>query len=147
MNARDEEPPCTPPRPTGNGRAGHSESDGQMDSENDSDEDQQDKKRKWNGMKVFTLMKRWVTGEKAEMESENIERELFELARDWMSQFKLKKLPGHQSKPTVVALWKQFSEYKSKKGSILVRLFRCPLHHRCKCKAGIRIQEGLESLD
>ena len=45
-------------------------------------------------------MKRWVTGEKAEMDSEDIERELFELARDWMSQPKLKKLPGHQSKPT-----------------------------------------------
>jgi hypothetical protein len=87
-------------------------------------------------------MKRWVTGEKAEMDSEDIELELFELARDWMSQSKLKKLPGHQSKPTDVALWKQFREFKSKKGSILVRLFRCPLHHRCKCKAGIRIQEG-----
>ena len=42
MNARDEEPPCTPPRPTDNGGAGHSESDAQMDSENDSDELQQD---------------------------------------------------------------------------------------------------------
>ncbi len=47
-NARDAEPPCTPPRPTDNGGAGHSESDDQMNSENDSDEDQQDgdKKRK-----------------------------------------------------------------------------------------------------
>jgi hypothetical protein len=38
-----------------------------MDSENDSDEDQQDgeKKRKWNGRREITLMKRWVTGEKA----------------------------------------------------------------------------------
>jgi hypothetical protein len=76
------------------------------------------------------------------MDSEDIERELFELARDWMSQSKLKKLPGHQSKPTDVSLWKQFREYKAKKGSILVRLFRCPLRHRCKCKAGIRIMEG-----
>jgi hypothetical protein len=87
MNASDAEPPCTPPRPTGNGGAGHSESDAQMDSENDSDEDQQDgdKKRKWNGRREFTLMKRWVTGEKAEMDSEDVERELFELAREWNS--------------------------------------------------------------
>jgi hypothetical protein len=37
----------------------------------------------------FTLMKRWVTGQKAEMDSEDIERGLFKLARDWMSQSKL----------------------------------------------------------
>jgi hypothetical protein len=48
-NARDEKPPCAPPRPTGNAEAGDSESDGQMDSDNDSDEDLQasEKKRKW----------------------------------------------------------------------------------------------------
>jgi hypothetical protein len=28
------------------------------------------------------------------------------------------------------------------KGSILIRLFRCPLHHRCKFKASIRITES-----
>ncbi len=113
-----------------------------MNSENDSDEDLQDskKKRKYRSSREYTLMKRWVTGDKAEMDSEYIERELFELARDWMSQSKLKKLPGHQAKPTDVSLWKQFREYKSKKGSIFVRLFRCPLLHRCK--AGIRITEG-----
>jgi hypothetical protein len=55
-----------------------------MDSEKESDEDLHDgkKKRKYSGYKEYTLMKRWVTGEKAEMESEDIERELFELARD-----------------------------------------------------------------
>ena len=65
MNIRDAQPPCTPPRPTGNGGAGHSESDGQMDSENDSDEDLQDskKKRKYRGSREYTLMKRWVTGD------------------------------------------------------------------------------------
>jgi hypothetical protein len=46
MNARDEDPPCTPPRPTSNGGAGHSKSVGQMDSDNDSDEDLQASKKK-----------------------------------------------------------------------------------------------------
>jgi hypothetical protein len=91
MNARDTQPPCTPQRPTGNGGADHSESDGQMNSENDSDEDLKasKKKRKYRGSREYTLMKRWVTGDKAEMDLEDIEREtreLFELARDWMSQ-------------------------------------------------------------
>jgi hypothetical protein len=57
--------------------------------------------------------------EKAEMDSEDIERKLFELARDWMSQSKLKKLPGQQ-KPTEVSLWKPFCEYKVQKGRILI---------------------------
>ena len=84
---------------------------------------QQDGKmtRKWNGRREFTLIKRWVTGEKANMDSEDIEWAFFELARDWMSQFKLKKLPGHQSKPTNVALWKQFREYRPKRETILIR--------------------------
>jgi hypothetical protein len=66
MNARDEEPPCTLPSPTqaGNGEAGGSESDGQMDSDYDSDEDLQDgkKKKKWNGRREFTLTKAMSDG-------------------------------------------------------------------------------------
>jgi hypothetical protein len=51
------------------------------------------------------------------MDSEDIELDLFELARDWMSQSKVKKLPGHPSKPTDVSLWKQYLKYRAKKGS------------------------------
>jgi hypothetical protein len=100
------------------------ESDGQMKSDNDSDEELQSskEKRKWFGRREFTLIKRWVTarGDKAEMDSKDIERELFELARDWMSQSKPKKLPGPQSKPIEVSLWKQNCEYKVQKGTILI---------------------------
>ncbi len=38
----------------------------------------------------WTLMKRWLTGQKAEMEQEDIDRELFELAREWVSVSKLR---------------------------------------------------------
>jgi hypothetical protein len=39
MNAPEAEPPCTPPKPTGNGRAGRVDPDGQMNSDSeDSDE-------------------------------------------------------------------------------------------------------------
>ncbi len=72
------------------------------------------------------MIKRWVTGEQAEMDHDDIDRELFELARDWMAVSKLKKLPGHVAKETDVALCKQFCEYPKQKGVILVRLFRCP---------------------
>ena len=74
------------------------------------------------------MIKRWVTGhgKQAEMHQNDIDRELVELARDWMEVSKLKKLTGHFAKETDVALCKQFREYPKQKGAILVRLFRCP---------------------
>jgi hypothetical protein len=82
MNAPDPDPPCTPPKLTGNGGACRVDPDGQMESEDDDSDDLQVAKPKWkgNGRMEWTLMKRWVTGEKAEMEQEDIDRELFELA-------------------------------------------------------------------
>ena len=56
------------------------------------------------------------------MYSEDIEREMFERARDWMFQSNLQKLPGHQAKQTDVTLWKQFSEYRVQKGMVVIRL-------------------------
>ena len=111
MNAPDPDPPCTPTKQTGNGGAGRVDPDGQMNSESDDSDEPQSamSKRKWNGREAWTMMKRWVTGEKAEMEPEDIERELFKLAREWMEVSKLKKLPGHIAKPSDVFLWKQYS--------------------------------------
>jgi hypothetical protein len=40
------------------------------------------------------LVKRWVTGERAVLPDEDIERELFEEARKLMHLSGLKKLPG-----------------------------------------------------
>jgi hypothetical protein len=72
----------------------------------------------------------WVTGKKTEMELKDIESELFELARDWISASKLKKLPGYVEKHTNVALWKKFREYPQRKVTISVRLY-IALCHRC----------------
>ncbi len=82
-------------------------------------------------------MKQWVTGQKAEMEQEDIDRELFERARAW-------KVPGHVAKESDVALCKQFREYPKQKGAILVRLFRCPLMHRCGFLEGVHDMEGAD---
>ena len=91
-----------------NGGAGRVYPDGQMNSDSeDSDELQSAiSKRKWNGIESWTMIKRWVTGEQAEMDQDDsdIDRELFELARDWMEVSKLKKLSGHVAKETNVAL-------------------------------------------
>ena len=122
MNAPEAVPPCTPPKPTGNGGAGRVDPDGHMNSASeDSDEPQSlMSKQKWNGRESWTMIKRLVTGEQAEMDQDDIDRELFELARDWMEVSKLKKLTGHFAKETDVALYKQFREYPKQKGVILV---------------------------
>ena len=79
-----------------------------------------------------------MTGERAEMDQEDMDRELFELAREWMAVSKLWKLPGHVAKETDVALWMQFRECPKQKSrrvqlsAIRVRLFRCPLRHQCE---------------
>ena len=75
MNAPDPDPPCTPPKPTGNGGACQVHPDGQMESEDDDSDDLQvaKPKQKWSGRMEWTLMKRCVTGEKAEMEQEDID--------------------------------------------------------------------------
>ncbi len=63
-----------------------------MESEVDDSDDLQVAKprQKWNGKMEWTLMKRWMTGEKAEKEQEDIGRELFELAREWMAVSKIR---------------------------------------------------------
>ena len=54
------------------------------------------------------------------MESEDIDLELFDLAREWMSVSKASTSRPHSTwhidKPTDVALWKQHLEYRVKKG-------------------------------
>ena len=86
MNAPYPDPPRTPTKATGNGGAGRVDPDGQMNSESDDSDEQQSamSKRKWNGRESWTMIKRWVTGEQAEMDQDDIDRDLFELARDWM---------------------------------------------------------------
>ncbi len=125
MNDPDPDPPCTPPKSTGNGGAGRVDPDGQMESEDDDSDDLQvaKPKRKWNGKMGWTVMKQWVTGQKAEMEQEDIDRVLFKIAREWMAVSKLRKISGRVAKETYVALWKQFCEYPKQKGTVLVRLF------------------------
>ncbi len=66
----------------------------------------------------WTLIKRWVPGEKAEMEQDDIDSELFELAREWMSVSKLRMLPGHVAKESDAALWKKFREHPRRSSTV-----------------------------
>jgi hypothetical protein len=118
--------------------------DGQMNSDSEDFDEPQSAmtKRKWNSRGSWRTIKRWVTGEQAEMDQDDIDRELFELAREWMEVSKFKKLPGDVSKETDVSLWKQYGDRVKKKSGVSIRAFGCPLKHQTGCCAGIRIQYG-----
>ena len=55
---------------------------------------------------MFEVIKKWITGERATEEQEDIDRAIFELAREFMSASGLKKIPGHVGKKTDMGLWK-----------------------------------------
>ncbi len=85
------------------------------------------------------MIKRWVSvhGKQSEMDQDDIDRELVELARDWMDVSKLKKLSCCVAKETDVAALllsaNSFIKTQSKRvqlSAILARLFRCPLRHQ-----------------
>ena len=101
-------------------------------------------RRKWNGKADFELIKRCVTGERAEMEPDDIEREMFKIAREFTDASKLKKIPSHKQNPKDFHLWK-FSRggTRSKSGQEF-KVSKCPMCYRCGCDARIRITTGPE---
>jgi hypothetical protein len=101
-------------------------------------------RRKWNGKAEFELVKRWVTGERAELEPEDIQREMFEIARDFMTQSKLKKLPSHRHNPNDFHIWKFSRRGTRTKSGEKFKVYKCPMCYRCGCDARIRITTGPE---
>ena len=69
-------------------------------------------KRRTEGTDWFHIRK-WAIGAKAEMEQEDIDREFFDLALQYMSLSGLRKVPDHVALPDDVALWKLDSEFPS----------------------------------
>ena len=101
------------------------------ESENDSDgEDFEESSLHDDGMKRsdYTLLTTWVTGDKATLEEEDIQMELFDITRSWMSAslFKLFKMRCRVDDPQDFALWKCFRPYSSRSGSHSIRLFPLP---------------------
>ena len=113
----------------------------EVEDEEADDESRTKPKRKYKGYTVFEVIKKWITGERATVEQEDIDREIFELARDFMSASGLQKVPGHVSKETDIGLWK-LARTHSRSGGWTLRVFKCPMAFRCDCEAQIRITEG-----
>ncbi len=65
------------------------------------------------------------------MVQEDIDNEIRELARNYMSDSKLYQLPDHVKEDTDISLWKTTCELRKDNGSTLVRLFMCPMRYQC----------------
>ena len=76
-------------------------------------------------------IRKWAIGRKAEMEQEDIDREFFELARQYMFLSGLMKVPDHVAFPNDIALWKRDSEFPWFHGKYITRLYVCPMRHLC----------------
>ena len=85
-----------------------------------------------------------MTGERAELEPEEIQREMFEIARDFMTQSKLKKLPSHRHNPNDFHIWKFSRRGTRTKSGEKFKVYKCPMCYRCGCDARIRITTGPE---
>ena len=97
-NARSDDPPRTPTKLTGNDGTGADNHNDSTESENSSDSDLPQAKQKRRRPHLdYVLIKRWVTGEKAAMDDEDIENEMFNEAREFMSASLLRKLTVHFS--------------------------------------------------
>jgi hypothetical protein len=91
---------------------------------------------------VYTTIARYVTGEKARYDPEDIEYRIFEHSRDFMYKSLQHYIPGDVKDPTDLHLWKLDSEYLEDDGVTTVKLYRCPFKFQCNCSAGIKVIVG-----
>ncbi len=110
-----------------------------------SDEEEQErlKQKRKRVIAEYELVKRWVTRERAVEPEEDIERELFEEARELMHLSRLKKLPGHKGLDTDLHLWKKASAGHKTRTGMSYTIYCCPLRHWCKCMETVRNDSAL----
>jgi hypothetical protein len=97
-----------------NAWAGQDSSDAQNSEENDSDAEADDdwgeqqyspsanpeKRKRVSEIQVWTTVKPWVTGERAQFEDENIKYQLELAVQEIMNESGIVKLPGHKDNKT-----------------------------------------------
>ena len=141
----DPHNPITPMKPPRNDGAGYDNSDAGIPlTQSDEEQEERLEQKRERVIAEYELVKRWVIGERAVLAEDDIERELFEEARESMHLSGLKKLPCHKGLDTDLHLWKKASAGHTTRTGMAYTIYRCPLRHRCKCMKTIRVgkEEG-----
>ena len=64
-----------------------------------------------------------------------IKREIYMLMKKFMQDSRLVKAPVHKTLDTDIAYWKLHrAKYYNSRQDEWIRVYKCPLHHRCKCQ-------------
>jgi hypothetical protein len=139
-----EEPnPVTPTKRPRNAGAAHDNPDAE-NSECLYDSDQPvrtkkfsrvDKQKRERHLIVYEPIKRWLTGEKAEMDDSEMWFQVADEARKEMLIAGLKK--AMHPKDTDLGFWKKAQEHESR--GIHYTIYRCPMNYRCHCKCLLRL--------
>jgi hypothetical protein len=135
--------PVTPTKLTRNDGASYDNSDAELPlTQSHEEEEERPKQNRKRVVAEYELVKRWVIGEQAVLCEEDIERELFEEARELMHLSRLKNLPGHKGLDTDLHLWKKASARRKTRTGMSYTIYRSPLRHWCKCMKTIRVGRG-----
>ena len=61
--------------------------------------------------------------------------------KKFMQDSRLMKAPGHKTLDTDIAYWKLHrAKYYNSRQDEWIRVYKCPLHHRCKCQANLKVR-------
>ena len=129
--------PAMPTDSTGNAGAGHAEPDAE-NSDAESDLEAPQKRKRTRTILSYEVVKRWVTGDRAELTEDEIKAELVVEATKLMELSGQKKFPCHKALPTDLGCWKLCKTHVDKRG-VEFRVYRCPMRHQCQCKCCIRV--------
>ena len=143
----------TPTKTSRNSGAGHGEPDAETETEKD--ESEQDEcntsdgkpRRISSGWLEYEVQEIWDTGPESTLERAEIDNQILQRMTKFMTDSLLFKTPGHKPKSTDIHLWKLYSkEYYSKRSEETIRIYKCPMAHRCKCTARCRVCIGKNSI-
>ena len=94
----------------------------------------------------YEVVKRWVTGERAEQDHVVIETQLETLIREYMELSGQRKFYGHKSRSTDLGAWK-FARAHINKHRMKFDVFRCPLRSRCGCEVSMLVVIGPDFIE
>ena len=143
----------TPTKPDRNAGAGHVSPDAEgTNAESDADVEKQfdkpmGKKHKFAPFHEYRVVGRWATSHDSLLEPAEIEHQIKMLMKKFMqdrdSRLMIALGKDQEKNKTDKALWKQQpKEYWNSRTDEMVHTFKCPMDHRCRCKAKVRIITG-----
>ena len=92
--------------------------------------------------KEWKVSRRYPTGGRALLDSEDIEFDIYKRARELMESSGMKMLPEQEVQAGGLHLWRLRRQANSFSNGFAIREFQCPMRHMYNCNVRLRIVEG-----